>query len=106
MAKKKATKAGRPPLPAEERRESFISVRLTTEQRELIDRAAEAIGQQPGVLLARCHPAGRPAGSRAGRVAVRVGTNDTAVVFGRGQVGVQVGHLPIAGRLQGRHLYL
>ena len=41
--KKKARKAGRPPLPEDERRESPVPVRFRDEERQLIDRAAEKL---------------------------------------------------------------
>lgn len=43
MAKKAAKKAGRPPLPEDERRESPIPVRFKDDERKMIDRATEAL---------------------------------------------------------------
>lgn len=41
MAKKKASKAGRPPLPKDERLAVAMTVRFTEEEKALLERAAE-----------------------------------------------------------------
>lgn len=44
MAKKAAKRAGRPPLPEDERLANGVTVRFTDEQHELLERAAAASG--------------------------------------------------------------